>query len=305
MRFSAAWKSPFASGKLGVGDEVRQPRIDRRAEEAGREARDARERDDHPRSWSRTAAGRTPHSARRSDATISLRREKRSTNEPRSRPITIIGTKSATRSAATHLLECVRSQTSTISAMTASLVPRPDPTADRKSRRNSRARRRRSSWRRAPSGSPSHANTRRRRRFPAGVVTRVALERTRPRASSRKALSSGEPTVTRIGARSAEARERTDDHAFAQQRLEERSRVLLPALRVDEVRDCRGRRTRTRAARGSRETRVRSCALMRRRRSTSAVSSRLASAAACACELRSNARRTFAIAVTTFGEPTP
>ena len=44
VRFSAVWKSAFALARLVVVDEVRQAGVDGRAEEAGREARDARER---------------------------------------------------------------------------------------------------------------------------------------------------------------------------------------------------------------------------------------------------------------------
>ena len=45
----------------------------------------------------------------RSDAIRSRRRERRSTSGPSSRPMTIVGRKSATRSALTHRPESVRS----------------------------------------------------------------------------------------------------------------------------------------------------------------------------------------------------
>src|SRR5919202_5018161 len=78
------------------------------------------------------SAQKTPKRTR-SAATASHRRESRSTSGPKSRPMAIIGRKSAIRSALTHGPEWVRSKTSTVSATNASHVPRPEPKVARKS----------------------------------------------------------------------------------------------------------------------------------------------------------------------------
>ena len=131
--------------QLRVLDEVRQARVDGRPEEAGREPGDARRARRSASHCRRTGARRRRVNRTRSAATITRRRERRSTSGAASRPIAIAGRKSAIRSAATHVPECVRSQTSRLSATNASHVPKPEPNAARKSRRSGRTRRSRSS----------------------------------------------------------------------------------------------------------------------------------------------------------------
>ena len=78
------------------------------------------------------SATKTP-TLTRSEPTIRRRRSKRSTRGPNASPMTTAGRKSATSSALTHSGECVRSYTSTVSAITASQVPRPETVVARKS----------------------------------------------------------------------------------------------------------------------------------------------------------------------------
>ena len=72
----------------------------------------------------------------RSDATSRRLRESRSTSGPSSNPITMIGRKSAIRSALTHVPDPVRSKTSTVSASAARYVPAPEPSVARRRRRS-------------------------------------------------------------------------------------------------------------------------------------------------------------------------
>ena len=125
----------------------------------------------------------------------------------------------------------------------------------------------------------------------------AAPETTRPSAASRNACSSAVPTLTRIASGSAEAVQRPHDHALAQQ-----------AARTAASRPRRGRRRRSsrppgRPARGrgrggSARARAGGRRSRSRRRASSPGASRLASAAACAGVVRSNARRVLPIAVT-------
>ena len=105
--------SEFASVEVVlVGDEVRHAGVHGRAEEAGRDPGDGRERDDRRRRCRRTGARRRPRRGRGRQPTISRRRWKRSTSGPSASPITTIGRKSATSSAATHVPEPVRAKMS-------------------------------------------------------------------------------------------------------------------------------------------------------------------------------------------------
>ena len=118
-----------------VRDEVRHPRIHRRPEEAGGDPGERREDDDRAPGSPRTATRRRPTTRARSDATSRRLREKRSTSGPSSNPITMIGRKSAIRSALTHVPDPVRSKTSTVSASAARYVPAPEPSVASRSRR--------------------------------------------------------------------------------------------------------------------------------------------------------------------------
>jgi hypothetical protein len=71
----------------------------------------------------------------RSETISSRRRERRSTSGPNSRPIRMIGRKSAIRRALTHAPDPVRSKTSTVSAIAARYVPALEPSVARKRRR--------------------------------------------------------------------------------------------------------------------------------------------------------------------------
>src|SRR6266511_2173402 len=102
-------------------------------------------------------------------------------------------------------------------------------------------------------------------------------------------------------ARSTEAARRAHDHALAEQLLEERSRVL-PDLGEQEVADCWAGRVEVVVAHDPLELHEAS-ALTLRRRASSSGASRLASAATCAAELTSKARRTLEIEVTSSGGP--
>ena len=98
--------------------------------------------------------------------------------------------------------------------------------------------------------------------------------------------------------RRAEAGQRADDHALAEQTLEERRRVLAE-IDVEEVADRAGSRLEAVALQDGRADRRGPAAFRPRRRAISPVSSRLASAATCAVVVRSNGRRTLAIAAQT------
>ena len=80
------------------------------------------------------SAAKTPKRIR-SALTIRRRREKRSISGPTRMPIAKVGSMSAISSAAIQPDECVRCQTSTSSATSASQVPAPEPIVARKRRR--------------------------------------------------------------------------------------------------------------------------------------------------------------------------
>ena len=103
--------------------------------------------------------------------------------------------------------------------------------------------------------------------------------------------------------RRAEPGQRPDDHALEEQALEQRGRVLAE-IDVEEVADGAGGGLEAVALQDRRGARSGPAAFRARRRAISSASSRLASAAACAVVVRSNGRRTFAIAAQTSCGPT-
>ena len=135
VRFSAACRIELAFGRSVVR---RRGSASRHTPPAGRSRwrsrRAPRGRRSRPRSL-RTATRRRPRRARDRSATSRRRLEKRSTSGPSSSPITMIGRKSAIRSALTHVPDPVRSKTSTVSASAARYVPAPEPSVASRSRR--------------------------------------------------------------------------------------------------------------------------------------------------------------------------
>ena len=134
-RFSILCSSEFARGRSLVRDQIRQPRVDRRPEEAGREAGNGRERDDRRRAAANGSAQKAPKRTR-SEPIISPRRESRSTSGPASSPTTTVGRMSAIRRARDPDRRMRALETSIWSATSASQVPRPEPSVARKSERN-------------------------------------------------------------------------------------------------------------------------------------------------------------------------
>ena len=100
-RFSTAWRSAFAGGEVGVGDEVRQPGVDRGRKKPVAKPATAARATIARRSRANGSAQKT---AERSEvgADHQPRRENRSTSGPSRRPITTAGRKSAIRSALTQ-----------------------------------------------------------------------------------------------------------------------------------------------------------------------------------------------------------
>ena len=194
--------------------------------------------------------------------------------------MTTAGRKSATSSALTHSGECVRSYTSTVSAITASQVPRPETVVARKS--SPEGRRAIEELELAPRTGQHGGKT---------VPGPGDAAPSRERRSARNASSSGVPTLTRIAVGCAEAVGRPDDRALAQQRAPKRPRVLAQ-LDEDEV----GYRARRRLEPARRAARLPApCAPRRSARAGGAArpaSPRLASAASCAGVDTSKARRT-------------
>src|SRR5438093_2889525 len=162
----------------------------------------------------------------RSEATISPRRENRSSSGPRKSPTTTAGRNSTIMSALTHGPESVRSLTSTTSATVASRVPRLEPSVARKSSRKPGAVPRRLSCRRRP--------VTRARSLSGSSCGRPHL---RQRSGQERVLSGGsDGHAYRL--RRAEAGERPNDDPFAKQALEPRLRILAE-LDEEEVADGR------------------------------------------------------------------
>src|SRR5262249_44104038 len=160
-------------------------------------------------------------------------------NGPRNRPTATVGRKSAASSAATQTLECVVSQTSTVSATNASQVPMPEAIDAMRSCRKAFD---------VPSSST---------RLPRPSSTLGTLPRGSDRCLGDDAVERvgedrvllGGPDAHADGARGAEPARRAHDHALAEQRLEERPRVGAD-LGEDEVAD--GRADRLEALRAER-----------------------------------------------------
>src|SRR3954451_16121694 len=149
------------------------------------------------------------------------RRGSRSRNGPKNRPTATAGRNSTNINPATHGPEFVRSFTSITSATVASSVPRLEASVAKNSRRKPDDLPRRLSCRRKPFTPPRSLSGSCCRR--AQPLERVREERVLVRRAYRDA--------DRV--RRAEAGERTHDHPLAQQRVEERLRVVAD-LDVDE-----------------------------------------------------------------------
>src|SRR5947208_4048535 len=160
----------------------------------------------------------------RSEATISPRRENRSSKGPRKSPTTTAGRNSTIISALTHGPESVRSLTSTTSATVASKVPRLEPRVARKSSRNSGALPRRLSCRRRP--------VTRARSLSGSSGGRPHLRKR----SSKEHVLIGRSDGHAHRSSCAEAGEGTNDDTFAKQRLEPRLRILAE-LDEEEIAD--------------------------------------------------------------------
>src|SRR5436309_6059624 len=162
----------------------------------------------------------------RSEATISPRREKRSSSGPSKSPTTTAGRNSTIMSALTQGPESVRSLTSTTSATVASNVPRLEPRVARKSSRKAGALPRRLSCRRRP--------VTRARSLSGSSGGRPHLRE----GSSKKRLLIGSSDGHTHRLRRTESGEGPDDDAFAEQGLEPGLRVLAE-LDEEEVADGR------------------------------------------------------------------
>ena len=179
-------------GELVVVDEVREPRVDRRPEEAGGEPGDAREPTIAAALVANGRATKT-RAAHEVGRDHQPRRERRSRSGPEQEPDDDrSGRKSATSSAATHLPECVRSQTSTVSAI--DREPGPEARAERREEEQTEAGARRSS----ANCAAERRRSRCRRGQQALTAQDVGPDDGRDREPRQEALSSGVPTVTRI-----------------------------------------------------------------------------------------------------------
>ena len=299
--FSAACRMPFASASSSSSTTFGSP-----ANRAGRKNPVANPTT--PASATSCAGpvvnGSATNTAQRSrsDATISLRREKRSTKEPEQQPDDDhrdeVGDEERR-----NPLAGVRAVPD-VDHQRHHRETRPEPRADGREEEQPEVARASDQGELAAGHGLTLVQGSTGRRPPPGARPALAAARTRPSASSSTALSSGDPTVTRIALGAPKPSSgRTITPARSSASNSGRA-VLFPALGVDEVRDRRAAHSKPWRSRIS-TTRCRSCAFTRRRRSTSASSSRLATAATCACVLRSNARRTFPIAATTERLPTP
>ena len=190
------------------------------------------------------SAAKTPKRTR-SEPIIRRRRESRSISGPTRIPMTKVGRRSAIRSAATQADDSVLVQTSTSSATRASHVPAPEPRVAKKRRRKLGSRPRSPSWVPAERGRPIGSRTvTPLSALKRGVFWPCLCRRARKHAFERSCeqlVLVGCAHGDADGAGRAETVRRPDDHALAQELLEERPRVVTH-LHEDEVRHGRSDR---------------------------------------------------------------
>ena len=186
LTFSLVWMSELARVELLLVDEVRQARVDGRAERSRSQALRSPPGQRSVRGPARTATcrRRRPERGRRRSSGRAVKPGRAAGRERA--PPTTAGRNSAIIRALTHEPELVRSLTSTTSATVASSVPRLEPSVARNRRRKPGAVPRRLNWRRNPVTAAESV------RKPLRPFSRRAS------ASARNAWSSGVPTVMRI-----------------------------------------------------------------------------------------------------------